>query len=237
MDAARESYHRVSSALLRGDPVGQLVAYAAGNGVDLIAMATRARWDDPGVSSESVADAVARLAPVPVLLRRVPLRAGEVAPFPGPLRVVVPLDGSRLAERALPLAAELAGASGGSLLLVQVIDDQGAFAAYRAGQRELALAELRAAHDYLASVQARCRARGLPVEATVRVGSPSETITWVALDLGADLVAMATHGRSGARRERLGSVALALLRTGLAPLLLVPGAAPAPDVGGVAGLR
>ena len=76
VDVARESCPRVSSALLRGDPADQLIAYAAGNGVDLIAMATRARWDEAGLPAESVADAVARGAPVPLLLRRVPLRRG-----------------------------------------------------------------------------------------------------------------------------------------------------------------
>ena len=59
----------------------------------------------------------------------------------------------------------------------------------------------------------------MPIDVTVRLGRKSDIIHWVVQETAADLVVMATHGRSGLRRERLGSVALDLLQ-GNAPLLL-----------------
>lgn len=219
-----------SAVVLRGDAAEQLVAYVAGNAVDLIAMATRGDWGRDLGWHGSVTDALARAAPVPVLRRLAPavgaLPAAMPAPmFAGPLRIVVPLNGSRLAERALPPAALLAEALGGSLLLVQAVEEPPPFVTPWSIMRELSERELRAAHEYLAAVRQRYVPRGLPVEATARLGPPVAIVGWVARDAGAELIAMTSHGRSGARRERLGSVAVAVLRGGPGRMLLVPSGA------------
>jgi nucleotide-binding universal stress UspA family protein len=69
-------------------------------------------------------------------------------------------------------------------------------------------------------------AKGGRAQVTVRSGDPATEIVNAAHDLGADLVAMATHGRSGIRRVLFGSVAEGVLRRAPVPLLLVHGRTP-----------
>lgn len=225
-DALRTQGLAASALVLRGAAAEQLAAYAAGNDVDLIAMATRGDWGRDLGWHGSVTDALVRAAPVPVLLRLAPATGAPARPpasaFAGRLRIVVPLDGSRLAERALPPAAALAAAVGGGLLLVQAIEEPLAFITPWSMARECSERELRAAHEYLAAARQQYARPGLPMEATVRLGPPAAVIGWVARDAGSDLIVMTSHGRSGARRERLGSVALAVLRSGPGLMLLVP---------------
>lgn len=227
--AIRTQGVNASAVVLHGGAAEQLAAYAMGNGVDLFAMTTRGDWGRDLGWHSSVTDALVRAAPVPVLLRLAP-EAGtraDASAFAASPRIVVPLDGSRLAERALPPAAALAAAAGGSLLLVQVIEEPPAFVTPWSMAREMTERELRAAHDYLASVRQRYARPGLPVEATVRLGPTASAITWAARDAGATVILMTSHGRSGARRERLGSVAVQVLRGGPGLLLLVPSGAAA----------
>lgn len=206
-----------STVLLEGDPAEQIVSYVTGNGIDIIALRSHGAWTDDGGLQGSVADAIIRQSPVPTLVRRVP--ADHASPSAARFqRLLVPLDGSRLAERALPDALGLARATGGRVLLLQAVGGLRRFD--DGGSTALIDRELRAAGEYLADLRARCRDGGTPVEATVRLGPPAETIRWVARETGADLVVMATHGRSGLRRERLGSVALAALQ-GDGPLFLL----------------
>ena len=229
LDAVRGRPVEASAVLLHGDPVEQLLGYALGNDVDAIAMATRALRHGGGPGG-SVTDALVCASPVPVLLRRVPAAAGAPALAAAP-RILVPLDGSRLAELVVPAALDLAAVTGGSVLLLQVIDEALDAGSRAPADRDLVTRELRAAHEYLAALAQAQRGRRVPIETTVRLGRPAESIAWAALDGGMGLIAMATHGRSGARRERLGSVAFEVLRGNTAPLLLLSGAAlpPGPD--------
>src|SRR3712207_2645384 len=110
-------------------------------------------------------------------------------------RVLVPLDGTPEAASALPTAETLARTGQGELLLVRVGAD------YHAGSPARAEAE-----GYLERVAADLRSRGLRAEATVRYGDVAEEILAEATARRADLIAMATHGRSGLRRALLGSV-------------------------------
>ena len=61
----------------------------------------------------------------------------------------------------------------------------------------------------------------IPVKVDVRVGDPASGIAMAAIDESADLIVMATHGRTGIRRAVLGSVAGTVLRAGPTPVLLV----------------
>ena len=223
-EVVRQQHARVATALLRGQPVRQLIAYIVGNEVDAVVLATRARWggDDPGYGG--VTAALARGAPVPLLLRRVPAPEG-VRPFARPERMLVPLDGSRLAEAVLPEALRLAAYAGAKVLLLQVVDEPGTLSPFATGLGALAERELHAAHEYLAALIAANRAAGVPLEAVVRLGRPLDTIAMVAADAGADLIALAAYGRSAKGSWRPGSVALAVLRGYPGPVLLLPGGA------------
>ena len=127
-------------------------------------------------------------------------------------RIMVPLDGSELAQSALSHAVELCRGLSATLLLVYVRDP-------RAGSVE-------AARRYLDFVRNQQAASGVEVEILVREGPVAAALIDVADKEHVDLIAMATHGRSGLQRVVYGSVAEQLLRSSTKPILLVrvPGA-------------
>ena len=141
-------------------------------------------------------------------------------------RIVVPLDGSELAEKALPEAEQMARLTEAPLRLVRVIDLvqlpwYGNFAAamdYVAVQAAITDEE-NAAATYLREVAARLTGDGITVETEARRGPVPREI--VAAAQPGDLIVMASHGRSGVTRWLLGSVAEEVLRHATVPVLLV----------------
>ena len=125
--------------------------------------------------------------------------------------IVVPLDGSAQAERALPYARRLAQASRGRLVLVRahVPSDKAVEA-----ERQLSRSELQAAVD-------GARRDGFDVEARFVEGRAADVIYEAAGDVRADLIVMSTHGRSGIGRWLYGSVADEVLRRMPVPVVLV----------------
>ena len=81
-------------------------------------------------------------------------------------------------------------------------------------------AERAGAMSYLNGVAARLAERGYTTRVEVAVGSSAATIATVVHDRGVDLIAMATHGRSGLARAVLGSMATATIHRGGVPVLL-----------------
>jgi len=148
-------------------------------------------------------------------------------------RILVPLDGSPLAEHALDTVAELAGA-GAIVMLVRAAE---ARVLPGADPTELQVEVVREAEEYLARVKARLERDGVRnVQTSVWYGSPVSAIVEAAQLRGADLIAMCTHGRSGIGRLILGSVAESVLRSTAIPILLmrVPEAPVEPTPAGAA---
>lgn len=133
-------------------------------------------------------------------------------------RILVPLDGSTLAESILPQVVELATLRRGEVLLLRVTHAHG-FS--EEGAIEGQVRVLDEAHAYLERIQTRLRSHDLLVHAAVRYGQPVQEILDHAHACGADLIAMSTHGRSGVRRVVLGSVAEAIVRRAGIPVLLL----------------
>ena len=131
--------------------------------------------------------------------------------------ILVPLDGSSLAERALPDAEVLARQAGGTLLLIRVLPLPTPLAA-SAGVAGEGAPE---AGAYLDRLAGRLVARGREVETRVIYGDPAEAILQEAASRDVAVIAMATHGRTGLGRLVFGSVAEAVLRCATAPVLLV----------------
>jgi nucleotide-binding universal stress UspA family protein len=138
--------------------------------------------------------------------------------------VLVPLDGSKLAEAAIGVAERV----GAELVLLSVLapvnpahlvraDDS---APYRTLQTRNAKAQ-----QYLEAVRMRLRRRGSRARILVRSGDPAREIPACADAERVQLIAMSTHGRSGLRRTLFGSVAEAVLRRASVPVLLVRGTA------------
>ncbi|HEX7124705.1 MAG TPA: universal stress protein [Thermodesulfobacteriota bacterium] len=152
-------------------------------------------------------------------------------------RVLVPLDGSALAERALAHAERIA-APGGELVLFEVLEPEmvmppmppGETATVRDAERvaremrEATARARQAAERYLASVKRQVRRSDLGVSVRVEEGQPADRITQAAAD--ADAIAMSTHGRTGLAHLFMGSVAEKVIRHAPVPVLIV-GAGPA----------
>jgi nucleotide-binding universal stress UspA family protein len=210
-----------STALLDGPVAPGLAAHARAVGAWLIVLTTHGRGGLERLWLGSVADEVARVSPVPVLLvRPEPPPAGRFA------RVLVPLDGSKTSEAILEHAARLARlGSGAEIVLLQVVQPlvaavwlpEGAVAA-AAPQDDLPGRERRARESLDAAARSLA---GLRVRTRVEVAaSVAAAILETAQAEGSDLVALATHGRSGLARVALGSVADKVVRASRTPVLL-----------------
>ena len=137
--------------------------------------------------------------------------------------IVVPLDGSELSERAIPYAALYAQTFGGRLLLATVWE--GAEEAITSVLPDVAddLFKQGQSHyeKYLAQVAEKYKIDGVKIDAEVLAGSPSETILKLIDDRHADVLALATHGRSGLGRWWYGSVAGEIAQQAAIPRLVV----------------
>lgn len=131
-------------------------------------------------------------------------------------RLLVPLDGSTLAEAVLPVAAQLVRTLEGTLVLFQVYD---------VPSTDLPLQVIEAAaeqaHTYLARVARRPDLAGIPVETQTLGGAAARGILDAAQEYRADLLVMSTHGRSGLPRLALGSVAEYVIRHAPLPVLVL----------------
>ena len=137
--------------------------------------------------------------------------------------ILVPLDGSELAELALVDAFSLAHLNGAEITLLQVIspfDYMVGDAAPMVFTDELVKAHQDAALHYLEEITGREECRNLRVHLAIEIGTPAETIIDYAQREPVDLIVMATHGRSGLRRWVYGSVADKVVRGASVPVLL-----------------
>ncbi|MFI5339876.1 MAG: universal stress protein [Candidatus Methylomirabilales bacterium] len=144
-------------------------------------------------------------------------------------RILVPLDGSPLAEGILPEVAELATLHDAELMLLRVALAHTLPGVDATDAQVYAVEE---AEGYLAEVERRLAPQGITVTRAVRYGHAAEEILDHAQVRRVDLIAMSTHGRTGILRLVLGSVAEAVLRASPVPVLLLRAMAPAPSHAG-----
>jgi nucleotide-binding universal stress UspA family protein len=138
-------------------------------------------------------------------------------------RVLVPLDGSKLAEETLPHAAVHAGQFGGEIVLLKVLGPlPEPSMAGRGVVRSAEAASAQLAQDYLEGIAAGLREQGIPAQTATVEGKPYVEIIRFAEENEIDLVVMSTRGHSGLSRWLLGSVADRVARGATVPLLLVP---------------
>ena len=198
----------VSRAVVLGDPVDAILAAASQDDVTMVVMASRGRGAVGRMLVGSVADAVVRTGPRPTLIVRpeyvrIPPRKTRFE------QLAVGLDGSPAAEAALPLAGELASATGATLHMVRV---EPAPNYAQEDTTASARAYLMQARDQLP--------QSLSVETVVLQGNPAESLEELVVRERIDLMLMTTRGRGGLRRLLLGSTAEALVRAGVPTLLL-----------------
>jgi nucleotide-binding universal stress UspA family protein len=138
-------------------------------------------------------------------------------------RVVVPLDGSPLAEGMLRFVVDIAGPLDLEVVLLRVIRvlPRPVTEGVRGAILENTEYSSADALEYLAPLAGELGRRGIRVRTQVRRGEPVEEIVDCAREVDADLIAMTTHGRSGLGRWLFGSVAEAVLREAEIPVFLM----------------
>lgn len=212
---------------LGGNPADVIVEKAREHQADVLIISTHGRSGLTRWRRGSVADKVIRTAPVPVLAvgpRAMEqgqwLEAGVTPPFQ---RLLVPLDGSDLAELAVPQAARYAAAFGSQINLLQVVPipitgDAFAVPAHTAPILDDLVSSGR---EYLAQVRDRY---GLPQETVTdaEVGTPSVSLEDYVQEQSIDLVVMTSRGRGGFGRAILGSVTDRLIGAGPPVLIVKP---------------
>ncbi|HEV2236176.1 MAG TPA: universal stress protein [Ktedonobacterales bacterium] len=151
-------------------------------------------------------------------------------------RILVPLDGSPRAEQAIPVAAHLARATGGTLVFIQVTNPYVDYTPYMGVPAPLPQdASADDARAYLRAVALRAATQGVPAITEVVSGSAAEAILAAAHEQHADVIMMSSHGRSGLTRWVLGSVAQKVARHAPVPVLVLRGESHALIEGAAAG--
>jgi len=213
---------RVVTALEDGPITSTLGDYAMKHDVDLIVMSSHSRGGMKRVTLGSVTDYLIRNTNIPVLVVRPP--ASFIGATPGETlnRIVVPLDGSALAEQILPEVAALASLLNSTVSLLHVLTP------VTYSQKEIMQpglpwwdADIATADAYLADAASYLTKQGLTVSKDVVL---SDNIATAILDYsiraGADLIALATNGTGGMSRLVFGTVADEVTRKSPTSLLV-----------------
>ena len=150
--------------------------------------------------------------------------------------ILVPLDGSELSERALPLAQNLAEKFGSTIHLIHVITRENEYSAARgtesAAVAEMAMDTVRRLNEdrlnrgrrYVGQVGSQLSGAGAKVESqyAVKEGDAAQNIVDYVKEHSISLVVMSTHGHGGIRRLLVGSVTDRVIRSFEVPVLVVP---------------
>jgi nucleotide-binding universal stress UspA family protein len=136
-------------------------------------------------------------------------------------RVLVALDGSTPGEAVLRFLMEIAGPLDMTIMLLHVLEPITPQVVEGTVVIDDVEARRQEAEEYLAPISAALRSQGVDTAWAIRRGRPAEEILAAARESGADLIAMATHGRTGLGRLLFGSVAEAVLRRAPVPVFMI----------------
>ena len=138
-------------------------------------------------------------------------------------KILVPLDGSKVAEGVLPHAKDLAYSQGAELILLTVGANPAMdFVFSDPGLARSAVQEQEErSKKYISEVENHLQSAGFRTSTVLRVGSVADVILGVAEELGVDCIAMSTHGRTGPARWLLGSIAERVVHNSKVPVLLI----------------
>lgn len=213
----------IEVALEDGPVPDALHAYANSNKVDLIVISSHGRGGIARLSLGSVTDLLIRRTTIPVLV--VKPHPSYLDPRPGDpfRRIVVPLDGSSIAEQILPEVVALAKVEDSELTLLRVVVPR------TSSQKAIADEstpwwdkDVAAAEAYLFRTAGKLREEGFRTKTDVVIGENiAQSIADYAATVSADLVAIATHGRGGFSRALRGSVADVVTRTSRTSMLVL----------------
>lgn len=217
----REQGVATEAEVRTGDADDEILALVRAKDASMLVIASHGRSGLSRWWYGSVAGRLVREAPVPTLI--VGPKALESGPGAGAIRrILVPLDGSDMAEQALPAAGQLAAALGAEVHLAEAV--RWVSQAFIYGVPEVTIAQVdedleQAARTCLAEARKKLP-KETKVEAHVVRGMPADALIDLVAGKEIDLVVMASHARAGLARMALGSVADRMVQ-GKAPVLLV----------------
>jgi nucleotide-binding universal stress UspA family protein len=217
----------VTSALKVGLVADRILDHVRTKPVDLIVMTTHGRGPISRFWLGSVTDELLRHAPVPILMIR-PRGDAEVRESEPTLRrMLIPLDGSEFAKQVREPAVALGSVMDAEYVLVRAVEASlppggSPLAAERKAAEEPRLDKRKAeAQAYLDGAVERLRSEGFRVRARLVVAESAATaVLDTARDEKIDVIAVATHARSGFKRLLLGSVADKIVRGAFTPVLV-----------------
>jgi nucleotide-binding universal stress UspA family protein len=211
----------------QGAPVEQILKFAQEQSCTYIVMASHGKGALKRLAFGSVADEIARTSPIPVLM----IHTGGEEPTIEAVsikRLILPLDGSELAKAAIPVAIDVGTRLKAPAVVVQAITPEVIATTYPGTESyyaadvydELITQQENAAKAEMAQEAETLTKAGVDATPLVLIGSIGEAIESIIQD--GDIIIMTSHGRTGIKRFVLGSVAERLIRSGVAPVLLVP---------------
>lgn len=211
----------LSYSVQLGHPASLIIERAESHQETLILMSSHGYSGVQRLLLGSVAGKVVQAARTPVLL--VPANArnpeGDLVEFE---RMIVPLDGSKLAECVLPHAIDLCQALGLELILIRSYDPR--FPGTSVRMHEVSKIVHDAAESYIKAKVGELKAKGLDkISYKIFRGLPADQITDFAVETANSLTAMCTHGRQGIGRWMLGSVTNAVIHCSEEPVLVIRG--------------
>lgn len=195
----------VHAAQLRGPAASSTLQVLPHRMTELIFIATHARTGMAAILHKSVSESVLAQAEMPVMI--IPPQA---SPWPAdkPISILVAIDGSALSEVALATAAHMAQALRAELTVLQVVEADGD-------------EPWEAAKEYLETAVGKYVAAGTSVEQEVTRGQPERVISEAGTTDQADMIVLATHGKTGQAQSSMGRVAKAVLHSATVPIILV----------------
>lgn len=234
---AENTSFRATPVVLKGPVSETIVQHASTTGADLLIMTTQGRGPLARLWFGSVADSLVRQTSIPILFVRPQEKAADFAQPPAVRHVLIPLDGSQLAEQALEPALTLGNADKGEFTLLRVVpsmipaDFDPISGRVNVGLRTSWHQQLHGwkrqleaeAQDYLERLAERLRAQSLNVHTRLMAHEqPATAILDTASSLNTDAIALTTRGQGGLKRLLLGSVADKVLRGATMPVLICP---------------
>ena len=221
-----EAERKLVPVLLDGPIAEALAAYVATNDIDLVVMTTHGRGGFTRLWLGSIAYSLAHQITVPLLL----MRPAETPPELTALRTfhqcLVPLDGSPLAEQILEPTLALARLTHAECTLLHVVEPlllPGYSPVGYVANLDIQANEVlrHDAEQSLGTIAQRIQPDGVPVHTKVVIDTqPAAGIVRVTGETGSDVIAMATHGRSGLARVLIGSVTDKVVRASEIPVLV-----------------
>jgi len=215
----------VTTRVATGIPSEEVITAARAEDSDLIVVGTRGKTGLAHILLGSTAERVIRGAPCPVLsVRTEPADAEEDGTLSRPVtleRIIVPVDFSDCSLDALEYAVVVAQQSKASLMLLHVLEPVSYGLDFSFGESQTREQERESWTKRLAELVFSHQHSHVPMESQLRGGLPADSILDSARTLPCDLIVMGTHGRRGISHTISGSVAEAVLRKALCPVIAV----------------